>query len=109
MEELLSRELPSREQPSLSSQSHRQQWTERQVRLESAICCSGKEWRLGLEAGTGLGSREGMWHQGLRQPIICRISPLEAGASGKFPLPHFWCYQLSRLSVELTMKLKIPK
>lgn len=30
-----------------------------------------------------LGSREGMWRQGLRQPISCRISPQEAEVSGK--------------------------
>lgn len=65
---------------SLSSQSHRQWWTERQV---WCIWCSGKDWRLGLGAGTRLGSREGMWNQGLRQPIICRISPQEAGGFGK--------------------------
>lgn len=99
---------------SLPSQSHRQQWTEGQAWLESAIWCSGKEWRLGLGAGTRLGSSKGMWDQGLGQPIICKISPQEAGVlarerSKKFPIPNHCCYKLSRLSVELTMKLKIPK
>lgn len=115
-------QAPGRQQPSsllpgmeqASSHCPCGQWQRgRQVWLRSAVLCSGEEWRLGLGARPRLGSRESMGYQGLRQPIICRVSLQEAGLSGKgegqevssFPMTGATNF----LDSEWTMKLKIMK